>query len=182
MNNTVYDGIDRFMPVLFVVSFLAMLSIAVRLLQRMRGRVKDPEGVHYTKKYPVRSMTLFISCLIFMIFLSALLKEGSRKEIQFYLDHLDLRTVSIRVNGGSVANPGAVIEALHVQPEITAHHSHPTESITVTIDDKLGQLQLRLGRDSERPQEYWVFYPRYRYTEHNEVYRINTALFDSIRQ
>jgi len=182
MNNTVYDQMDRFMPVLFGLSLIAMLFLIVSLIRRLRSRVKDVKsGVRHRRRYPGRSFTLFLATIICMVFISAAMKEGSKAEILFYLDHIDPKTLSVQVNGGKATDPNAVIDVLRTMPDIPAHHTHAVGGFTIVIDDQIGGLTLRLGRDSDRPQEYWVFYPRYRYTTHNEVYRINTALFDGIK-
>ena len=182
MNNTVFDQMDEFMAVLFGISLIAMLLLIIGLVRRLRSRVKDIKGgVQKKRRYPGRSFTLFLASIIGMIFISNVLKGGSKAEILLYLDHIDPKTLSVHVNGAGAADPNAVIGALRTTADIPAHHTHPVRDFTVVIDDQIGGLTLRLGRDSDRPQEYWVFYPRYRYTTHNEVYRINTTLFDGIK-
>ena len=39
-------------------------------------------------------------------------------------------------------------------------------------------MTFELGRDSALPQEYWVFYPKYRVTSNYEIGRVTTPMFD----
>jgi len=178
MSEGIYDFIDKVLPLLFAFSFIAMLVLMANLFLRMKSKVIEPGGYHYAKRYPVRSAVAFGGSLLVIILLSFALKAQARKEIQDYFDHLDPKTTSIQVNGNNVADSATMLKALHIPADIWAHHSHPVNRITILITAKDGPLMLRLGRDSQEPKEYWVFYPHYRYLEHNEVYRISTALFD----
>ena len=59
-----------------------------------------------------------------------------------------------------------------------AHHSHPTKRIKITVERQEGVLELELGQDSERPKEFWVFYPKYDHTRVNKIARITTSLLE----
>jgi hypothetical protein len=59
-----------------------------------------------------------------------------------------------------------------------AHHSHPQGRILIDILSDRGRLRIRLGRDSGKPDEYWIFYPRYYVSNIDEIDRIRTHLFD----
>jgi hypothetical protein len=59
------------------------------------------------------------------------------------------------------------------------HHSNPTKRINVEISEGSHHIVLSLARDSSDPREYWVFYPKYYITRHNEIGRIVAPVFDS---
>jgi hypothetical protein len=83
----------------------------------------------------------------------------------------------VAINGKSMGNPDQVLTTLKSLHWIFPHHS--TRTIGVEISDQSHGLVLWLCRDSGDPREYWVFYPKYRITSHNEVGRIVTPLFDA---
>jgi hypothetical protein len=60
---------------------------------------------------------------------------------------------------------------------IAAHHSHPTDLFEVRFTKDGGRYRYVIGRDSERPQEYWVKEAaRYPFSGH-EIGRIQSVSF-----
>jgi hypothetical protein len=89
------------------------------------------------------------------------------------------KNLTVTVEGMTVKDVQPVILALQQISSQLGHHSHPEKIIHVTVTEEGQTLRLNLGRDSERPTEYWVFYPYYRNTRMNEIGRITTNVFDS---
>jgi hypothetical protein len=85
---------------------------------------------------------------------------------------------TVDVNHQRVRDSDIVISALKEITPYWAHHSHPTTRIRVDIRCDARGLTLELGRDSDNPQEYWVFYPEHGVTSDTEIGRITTAAFD----
>jgi hypothetical protein len=83
----------------------------------------------------------------------------------------------IRINGSEVGDSTAIVAALKTVTDVGAHHSHPAELFRVEVMTDSGSLELILGRDSERPDEYWVFpLDRKRFEDlGNEIGRVTTA-------
>jgi hypothetical protein len=84
----------------------------------------------------------------------------------------------VYVEGRQVRDSDKLISALKEIAPYAAHHSHPTKRIRVEIRGDVRELTLELGRDSDRPQEYWVFYPQFGVTSSSEIGRITTAALD----
>jgi hypothetical protein len=82
------------------------------------------------------------------------------------------------VNQQPVSDADKVISALKLLSPQFGYHSHPTKRIGVEINSENGHLTLVLGRDSDYPQEYWVFYRKYRVSSNNEIGRITTSVLD----
>jgi len=122
------------------------------------------------------------TCIVFAVsfasvfVINGVVKAEARHEVLGYLDNLQIAEVSI--NGERVAAPGAVLDALRSMSSYTAHHSNPEGRILIEIRSERGRLIVRLGRDSGRSDEYWVFYPRYYVSNIDEIDRIRTHLFD----
>jgi hypothetical protein len=69
----------------------------------------------------------------------------------------------------SDADAAKIVSALQQTSSVLGHHSHPTKKIRVDINSEKGNITLELGRDSQIPEEYWVFYPKYRLTSNYEI-------------
>lgn len=88
------------------------------------------------------------------------------------------RGAPVSINGQQVQNGDEVLTVLRDLRDLPAHHSHPVKKIIVEVSDQ-GHLLLWLGRDSDNPREYWVYYPKHLITRNNEIGRIITPLFDA---
>ena len=75
----------------------------------------------------------------------------------------------VSINGKTVLNSQEVISILKTLDWVPAHHSHPTTRITVDITDHAPRLVFSLGRDSDDPREYWVFWPKYHITAQTKL-------------
>ena len=76
------------------------------------------------------------------------------------------------------ADADKIVSALKQTSPALGHHSHPTIRVRVDINSERGNMTFELGRDSALPQEYWVFYPKYRVTSNYEIGRVTTPVFD----
>ena len=88
------------------------------------------------------------------------------------------RGATVSINGQQVQNGDEVLTALRGFSDLPAHHSHTVKKITVEVSDR-SHVLLWLGRDSDNPREYWVYYPKHLITRNNEIGRIITPLFDA---
>jgi len=84
----------------------------------------------------------------------------------------------ISINGRAAQNPSEILTALRKLDWLPAHHSSPTNRVSLQISGG-SQVTLQLARDSSNPREYWVFDPKHYVTRHNEIGRIITPLFDA---
>lgn len=84
----------------------------------------------------------------------------------------------LRVNGKPVPNSNEILAILKTLHWTLPHHSSPTNRLDIEVSDQHRRVLLWVSRDSNHPQEYWVFYPKYLLTAHNEVGRIITPIFD----
>ena len=85
---------------------------------------------------------------------------------------------TVYVNHQQARDSDKIISALKEITPYWAHHSHPTTRIRVDIRSDTRDLTLELGRDSDNPQEYWVFFPEHGVSSDTEIGRITTAAFD----
>ena len=84
----------------------------------------------------------------------------------------------ISINGDPIRNPKDLLSTLRSIDDLPAHHSSPTKKIQIDVSDNQSKIVLSLARDSNDPEEYWVFYPKHSITKSNEIGRIKTALLD----
>jgi hypothetical protein len=115
------------------------------------------------------------------VLVGLLVAESSKSIAQFQVQQLlesASRGAPVSINGQQVQNGDEVLIVLKGLRDLPAHHSHPVKRITVEVSEH-GHLLLWLGRDSDDPREYWVYYPRHLITRNNEIGRIITPLFDA---
>jgi hypothetical protein len=122
----------------------------------------------------VWSVGLFIGSLLAIFLVSGIVCRRGRSEVREFLNGAN----QVAINGKLISDPRSTLEALRSLGELPAHHSHDTKIIRVIVRGKTGQIILNLGRDSDNPREYWVFYPRYRTTTSNDIGHIITSAFD----
>jgi hypothetical protein len=109
--------------------------------------------------------------------LSFTMERIVRHEVKTFLEGVSENAI-VSINDEVIRGTETVIDELRKLAPLAAHHSHATKRIRITIIDNNQGLVIDLGRDSERPQEYWVFYLGYMHTRVNEIGRITTGLFD----
>ncbi len=169
---------DRLIYRLIPVPFLGMLSGAVFLIRTLIGRwwkwKKIPLG---WKIVPFVAIACFILPIELTFLIAAPMDRTIRKETLRFLNSLS-DNANVIINGKTVDNPSDVISNLKSLAKMQAHHSHPTQRIRIKVLSSDYSLTLELGRDSDMPSEYWVFYPGYRHSRLNEIGRINTTIFD----
>lgn len=65
----------------------------------------------------------------------------------------------VRLNGELLRDPARVLAALGSVHHVPAHHSGPTAPIQVDLSQGASTVQVVIARDSERPTEFWVYWP-----------------------
>jgi hypothetical protein len=63
------------------------------------------------------------------------------------------------LNGERLSDPSVVLAALRRITHLPAHHSSPTDPIRITLQNGPDRVGLIIARDSDRPQEFWVYRP-----------------------
>ena len=136
-----------------------------------------PFSIYYFRRNTMRSVLLFGLPMLIAGGSCDTSQRLGRAEVLDTLDTFD-RESQVSINGASIPEANDVLLTLKNLRWLPAHHSHPTKRIHVEIRKDAHHLVLSLARDSGNPREYWVFYPKYYITSHNEVGRVVTPLFD----
>src|SRR5713226_2116217 len=159
------------------VGIVALPFLLVNWTRYIRSRPANKFSATNPPKRPVKSTIFFVAPILVAIGAAEIMASLSRNEALNFIRGLS-GNYKVSVNYQPAPNPDSIVTALRqVSPEL-AHHSHPTKRIRVEIQTEKGDLTLELGRDSDFPREYWVFYPKYRVTSTNEIGRITTPAFD----
>jgi len=127
---------------------------------------------------PIRSFLFFMIPVVIGLFAGETSKVIGHDLVMRALESLK-SDYELRVNGTPARDPDQILATLKKLRWIFPHHSHPTRRIDVELSDQSQHLLLWVCRDSDDPREYWVFYPKYLVTSHNEVGRIVTPSFDA---
>lgn len=126
---------------------------------------------------PIKSMSFFVVSGVTTILVSSVMTTYARHEAVNFVQSLS-GNYTVYVNEQEIRDSEKLISALKGIKPYWAHHSHPTKRIRVLIRSDEKYLTLELGRDSDNPQEYWVFSLAHDVTSNNEIGRITTAAFD----
>lgn len=89
-----------------------------------------------------------------------------REEVKSFVDQ-DESTITIGGLHPTEAEP--LLRAIDEVTTIPAHHSHPESCVDVLVNNGSDSLALALGQDSQDPEEFWVFFPKYFFTSENNI-------------
>lgn len=176
----ILDKIDLW---LFILAFVATPFLIVNWIRYMKdlyGRKKRGESVSQFAGLPYKSVLAFVTPILLVFLVSSIMTNAVRSDALRFLSAA-ARDATVAIDGNSVPNAPEIISELQKLSTYVAHHSHPERVIQIVVAYNGNTLRLNLGRDSGRPNEYWVFYPRYRHTSANEIGRITTNVFDSYK-
>lgn len=68
-----------------------------------------------------------------------------------------------------------LLNILKTIKHIPAHHSHPTEELIIQLKFDNHMSNIYLNMDSERKDEYWVYWDKYTVSNSNEIGRIKNG-------
>lgn len=165
--------------VAIVLPMVAFVCAAVYMAKYVKsGKAANNKRKNYWKNFPIKSFTFAIGSLAVVLLLSDLARTGARNELKRYLGSLT-DDVVVRINGEFVANPNKIVTELKKVVPFKAHHSRTTKKFHLEILNNDNKVVIRLERDADIPEEYWVFYPKYRWRLYDETGRIKTDIFDN---
>jgi hypothetical protein len=127
--------------------------------------------------FPTKSVGFFLISACIAMAAASIMTTYARHDALNFLQSLP-ENYTVYVNQQEVRDPDKMISSLRKIAPYWAHHSHPTTKIRVDVRGSVRDLTLELGRDSDDPQEYWVFYSQHSVTANNEIGRITTSAFD----
>jgi hypothetical protein len=171
---------DTIIHYLFLIPIVALFLGAVVLTKSLFGKwwKSDRKAPTGWKKTGYATIAAFFIPIIMIFILSFTVKKIVRHEVKTWLENVSDDAI-VSINDEVIRKPQTVIDELRKLAVRPAHHSHATKRIRVAITDNDQGLVIDLGRDSQLPQEYWVFYLGYRHTKVNEIGRITTSLFEN---
>lgn len=131
----------------------------------------------FARKVGVASLAALAVSVLVGLGAASISQDVAESEVKMKLESFgDDSHVSI--DAAAARNPKEVLAILKTLDRLPAHHSNPTKRIRIGISSQTDSLALSLARDSDNPREYWLFYPKYFSTAHNEIGRIQTPLLD----
>jgi hypothetical protein len=118
-------------------------------------------------------LPISMSVLAGIIFLC--MSYSSQRRLSDFKSYLrDLSDYEVKIEHQDTDFDIAVINELKKVRSLSDHHSHPERTIQIEIIRKNDVLKIKLGRDSQNQNEYWVFIDG----SSNEIGRILTDYFD----
>jgi hypothetical protein len=178
----VLNALARVFSGLAILALLFTVFALLRYRLRQSGARRDLQlaGAGREQRKILLGGAAFVSSVVIVFVLVGSMKEHARAQLEQFLREQPA-SYFVQVNGSDRPDSLAVIETLRqLDPFfLKAHHSHPTHRVHLTIVGPHGRLELLLRRDSQRPQEYWVYVSRDGPLALNEVGRITTPIFDN---
>jgi len=147
-------------------------------IYRCYSKRRGSSDLTVRNKPPLGSNRAFLSPILVFFLICFVSVSTAREQVHSRIDSLSPNYI-VLVNGVVVRNSRDLLHAFDDLHWEWGHHSHPTKKISVVISDQSGRIALTLARDSEYPQEYWVFLPNYWITSGTEIGRIKTSAFDN---
>lgn len=121
---------------------------------------------------------LFAIPMITTLIVGVVIHKSVLKEVKLFFNDIS-PNAKVVIDGHEVSNGEEIVQALSRVGHMPAHHTVSVNHFRIEITDANQKLVLDLERDEAIHQEYWIFYPGYRYTMANEIGRIRTAIFDT---
>ena len=158
----------------FAASLIALPFLLVNWAIYMRRKPAN-SLVTLRSAFPIKSVSFFLVPFAITVVIAIVLTTYARNEALNFIRTLP-GNYTVYVNEQQVHDPEKLISALREIRPYEAHHSHPTKRINVLIRTDERDLRLELGRDSDNPEEYWVF--SLGLVSDTEIGRITTTAFD----
>jgi hypothetical protein len=160
----------------FATAIIALPFLLVNWMKYMKAQPVN-RLVAARPGFPTKSLCFFLIPTLTVIVVATVMTAYERHDVLKFIQSLS-GNYTVYVDREEVRNSDKIISALKQIAPYSAHHSHPTKRIPVAIRTDVRDLALELGRDSDNPQEHWVFYVEHSATANSEIGRITTSAFD----
>jgi hypothetical protein len=160
----------------FAASIIALPFLLVNWARYMKAQPIN-RLITVRAGFPTKSVSFFVISALTAGVLASTMTTYARRDALNFLQSLS-ENYTVYVNQQQVRDSDKMISSLKEIAPYWAQHSHPTTRIRVDIRSDVRDLTLELGRDSDNPQEYWVFSSEHSVTSDNEIGRITTSAFD----
>jgi hypothetical protein len=74
----------------------------------------------------------------------------------------------------------AFISEIKLLGNISRHKSQPLDTLPIRILKDRIDIKIRIQRDSDRKNEFWIYWDRYRITRESPIGYLKTSKFDNI--
>jgi hypothetical protein len=162
----------------FTIGVIALPVLIYNWFAYVVRRARASPSARREIRMPIRSILFFSIPVLVTLAVGETSKYIGHDQVMRTLEAFRA-DYQVAVNGTPAENPDQILAMLKTLHWIFPHHSSPTRRITLEISDPSHRLVLWACRDSGDPREYWVFYPKYLITAHNQVGRIVTPIFDA---
>ena len=153
----------------FLVSLLLFVVAGVLgLLSARKSHSRRQQ--HIVKLWLIAFLLCFLSGFQLPLIGSVLCRKA-RREVLSALENIDVTTATLTLDSLPPLRNSPLLPDIKATRFVWAHHTYAINIVTCEISDSNTRLLLRIGRDSTNTNEYWVFYPKYKFTRKNEIGR-----------
>jgi len=174
--HTLLSFLDLAIRAFFVIPLIALVSAAICLV---RSFIKKKTRYRkFWRGLPYICIAGFVGPILLIFVLGWTMQSVTRKEIKNFLRTAPSDAI-VKVDGRQVKDSHDIIGELSKVAPLPAHHSHPTKMVRIDIVCPNDSLTLRAGRDSRYADEYWIYYPSFRFLSKNEIGKIRSSFFET---
>jgi len=156
--------------ILGVVTVLLLLQFITSFMAMRLAAIKSPKWPRF--KYAVFGFNIVLLFLAFVHLnvLSAAMARKARNEIKATLGRLDVEKATVKIDGRVITEKADFCRALEgLRMMISSRSvSQNTRDCQIVYQGR-EVLLLVIRQNSTRLDQYWVYYPRYRYTRLNRI-------------
>jgi hypothetical protein len=168
--------IADWLSILTLVSAIPVFVVGTVQEVRRRSAFPDrrPDGSPVIARFPLGAK-VFASLVLATFLLSGFVALHARNVVRDSL--APGMNPRVFVKGTEPADQESVLAALRSIDLGLGHHSHPLGRFKVEISSGAGRVLLELARDSDRPDEYWVYMPGYWVQDNLDIGQLTSPVF-----
>jgi len=174
------DKMAGYAPALFFAAFIiTFIRAAIIVFMHAKscecGFRRDTYSVTHKLRLVMLQGFAFALCLYGIM---SLVGFAARSELKSAIAEAREGKRELWIDGSKAPQPAPYLDALDDMIWVmVAHHSRPIPpTIELSLVKKDSSLTVHLQPDSDRSNELWVFFPKYKTTKDNDIGRIYTSL------
>lgn len=167
---------DTILQYFFYFSFVSFSGAIVGIICLLK--LKKSDNKEDANQYLKIAKVLIIQLLIYFIIIFSMNKIFNNIVKHNFIETLESKSIKIKINNTIIDTTfqnQLLVELKNIR-NISTNHSGPQERIKIEVIADGTSTKLELGRDSNKPDLYWVFVTNYEITTNNDIGLIKTNL------
>lgn len=156
MNNLAQRLLIEFLQIFIIIALVLWVYSKSNLYINNKKEINNIELKRKNIEVKVAILFIFIFLITF-VFINFDTKLAKNKLNSILMEEI----YSLDINGNNLNSKNSLLVAIKDMCNRPPHHSHTIKKLTLTIKTSTESFDLELLRDSQDPNEYWVYFPKY---------------------